>query len=668
MKIGKYHLSEHIEKWKAMIPASIFFFCVIYFEELALKQYCFHEITLVGAWVTLLFTIPIAMICALICHLISSKHRQWMVVCLTIFLSGWMCTQMLYFRLFKTFFSIFSVSKMGMVASSFGDMVMGILIDHWFAILVVTIPVIASFCLRKHLIGNGLSQKHVGKLSWFLLTAALQFIILSLVLLCGGGGTMSIRDVYLRATAPILEVKHFGMMTETQLEIRRLIFDIDLEEFEQEPSVKPKPQPNPEPEPPSLIEYNQMDIDFDRLVTEAMAEKDEDLLAMHHYFENVTPTAKNEWTGRFAGKNLIWIVAEGFSSHVIDPVRTPTLSKLSNEGFQFTNMYTPLWGLSTSDGEYVTTTGLVPKSGVWSYSKSSENAMPFAFGNQLAQLGYTPRAYHNYLYTYYDRDKSYPNMGYDYTGVGNGLDMEDVWPASDLEMMEKILPEFIDEDPFMAYILTVSGHLNYTLEENAMSRRHWDTVKDLPYSDTVKCYLACQMEVELALSHLMAELELAGELDDTVIVLSSDHYPYGLTDEQYSELFGHPIEPSFERYENSLILWSGDMDEPVVIDKYASSLDILPTLSNLFGLPYDSRLMAGRDILSDSEGFVIFSDYSFISEYGSYNSDTDVFATWDGSVPDEEIVDALIREVQNRIAYSTAILEQDYYSIVFDEE
>ena len=129
-------------------------------------------------------------------------------------------------------------------------------------------------------------------------------------------------------------------------------------------------------------------------------------------------------------------------------------------------------------------------------------------------------------------------------------------------MMEKIVPMFVDEEHFAVYCLTVSGHLTYTLDSNAMSARHWDEVAGLPYSEEARCYLACQMELELAMESLLRQLEEAGRLDDTVIVLSADHYPYGLTDEQYSELLGHPVDPVFEIFQNTLILWSGDMEGP----------------------------------------------------------------------------------------------------------
>ena len=322
----------------------------------------------------------------------------------------------------------------------------------------------------------------------------------------------------------------------------------------------------------------------------------------------------------------------------------------------------------TSDGEYVTTTGLIPKPGVWSYSESSDNDMPFGFGNQFQKLGYRTLAYHDYLYTYYDRNLSHPNMGYEYYGIGNGLELEQVQPPSDREMMEQIVPQFVNEDQFMVYILTVSGHLNYTREENAQADRHYDEVADLPYSEPVKCYLASQLELELAMESLMDQLAAAGKLDDTVIVLSADHYPYGLTDEEYSELFGHTVDPVFEIYENSLILWSADLEEPVHVDKYCSSLDVMPTLANLFGLEYDSRLMAGRDILSDEPGLVIFSNYSFLTDQGAYDSTADAFTMFDGSEPDPDYVAERVAEVQNRVAYSASILDWDYYRVVFGSE
>ena len=655
-------------RWRRLLVPSLFFAGVIYYEELFLKLFCFHAVTPVGALFTLLFTLPIAILLGLLCGGVAPRKGRVLLLAMTLLLSVWMGAQSIYYHLFKTFLTAFSLTKMGMVAGAFGDMAVGEILLNWFPIAMMAVPFGLAVVFRRRLIPEeGPMSRRMGA-RWALLAAVVQLAAMGIVMCCGGG-SMSLRFIYLQAAVPELEVQNFGMLTQNQLELRRVLFGITPEDQSLRKGqalhlYRPASEPvEVESAEYSSADYHILDIDFDRLIAE---ETDEDLLQMHTYFSQQVPTAKNEWTGYFQGKNLIWIVAEGFCTLAMDPERTPVLYEMAHSGFVFDHFYTPLWGVSTSDGEYTTTTGLIPKSGVWSYSQSAGNYMPFGFGNQFSQLGYRTMAFHDYLYTYYDRDKSFPNMGYEYYALGHGLELEEIWPPSDLEMMEEIVPMFVDEEQFMVYCLTVSGHLNYTYEENAMSRRHWDEVAGLPYSEGPKAYLACQMELELAMESLLTQLEEAGRLDDTVIVLSGDHYPYGLTDEEYSELLGRQVDPNFEIFQNTLILWNAQMEEPVRVEKLCSSLDVMPTLANLFGLEYDSRLMAGRDILSDEPGLVIFSNYSFLTEEGAYNSVLDEFRSWDGSPPDEAYVQSQIAEVQNRVAYSAMILDHDYYRVALN--
>ena len=667
------------ETWKRLAAPSLFLLAVLYYEELFLKVYCFHALTVEGAVFTFLFTLPVALLLGLLCGGVTPRRGRVLLPLCTALISLWIGSQLIYYHLFKTFLTLFSITKMAMVAQSFGDMAVGEVLSNWFPILMMVIPTLLAWVLRERLVLDVPDAGPGRRLRWAAMAAAVQLLSMGLVLLCGGG-VLSLRYIYYRTASPELEVQNFGVFTQTQLELKRVLFGIqpDIPEVDPEPApdmappdLEPTVPPPDDPAPagsvfsPEMIPgFHTLPIDFDTLIK---SEKDEGLKRAHQWFSQREPTPENLWTGYFEGKNLIWIVAEGFSTLAMDPERTPTLWKLSHQGFVFDHFYTPLWGVSTSDGEYVTTTGLIPKSGVWSYSMSSENYMPFALGNQFRKEGYRTFAFHNYLYNYYDRDKSHPNMGYDYYALGQGLELEEVWPPSDLEMVEKILPLFVDEDKFMVYCLTVSGHLTYTLESTAMSARHWDAVANLPYSEEVRCYLACQMELELAMEHLLDQLEAAGKLDDTVIVLSADHYPYGLTDEQYSELLGHEVDPVFEIFQNTLILWSGDMEGAAVhVDKYCSSLDVMPTLSNLFGLDYDSRLIMGSDILSSADPLVIFANYSFIGKDGFYNSITDQFTRWDGETPDLEEVSKLVAEVQNRVAYSGTILDCDYYRLVLE--
>ncbi len=678
----KISLSAQWKTWGRLAVPSLFLLGVIYCEELFLKLYCFRALTVEGAFFTFLFTVPVALLLGLLCGSLSSGRGRILLVLCTGLVSLWIGTQLVYFHMFKTFLSLFSLTKMAMVAKSFGETAVGNVLASWFPISVMAAPTVLAWIFRARLVPDGPDAGKGRRLRWAAMAAAVQLVSMGLVLLCGGG-VLSLRYIYYRTASPELEVQNFGVFTQTQLEISRVLFGIKPDS----PDISTEPEPDkappdleptlpPEDDPPPSREdvfrpevipgYHTLPIGFDALIA---GEEDEGLKSAHLWFSQRTPTPENLWTGYFEGKNLVWIVAEGFSTLAMDPQRTPTLWKLSHQGFVFDNFYTPLWGLSTSDGEYVTTTGLIPKPGVWSYSLSSENYMPFALGRQFRKEGYKTYAFHNYLYNYYDRDKSHPNMGYDYYALGQGLELEsgDSFPPSDLEMMEKIVPMFVNEDKFSVYCLTVSGHLTYTLDTNAMSVRHWDAVEDLPYSQEVRCYLACQLELELAMESLLRQLEEAGRLDDTVIVLSADHYPYGLTDEQYSELLGHEVDPVFEIFQNTLILWSGDMEGTAVhVDKYCSSLDVMPTLSNLFGLDYDSRLIMGSDILSGEDPLVIFANYSFINREGYYNSITDQFTRWDGEEPDLEAVAGMVAEVQNRVAYSGTILDTDYYRLVLE--
>ena len=173
------------------------------------------------------------------------------------------------------------------------------------------------------------------------------------------------------------------------------------------------------------------------------------------------------------------------------------------------------------------------------------------------------------------------------------------------------------------------------------------------------------MELDQALASLISQLEAAGKLEDTVIVLSGDHYPYGLQEEEISQLLGHTVDPDFEKYKSTLILWNSAMEEPVTVDKFCSSLDVMPTLANLFGLEYDSRLLAGRDILSDAPGLVMFFNYNFLSEEGAYLAGEDVFTPWDGGEPDLDYVGEVLEDMRQRSSYSAMILDKDYYRVLF---
>ena len=280
--------------------------------------------------------------------------------------------------------------------------------------------------------------------------------------------------------------------------------------------------------------------------------------------------------------------------------------------------------------------------------------------------------------SYYDRYRSHPNLGYDFKAIklGKGLSEEewgsqlftvetpDAWPGSDYEMMVGTIGEYINDERFHVYYMTVSGHMNYDFSGNRMSSWHKDDVAGLDMSENARAYIACNMELDKGLAYLLDQLEQAGKLENTVICLSADHYPYGMTEEQYEELAGKDLSQDLDLYRNSLILWNAGMEEPVYVDKACCSVDILPTLLNLFGFDFDSRMYAGRDIFSDAEGLVIFKDKSFVSDTVAYDRKQKT-TTWKKELTPEEqeaYMAAARQDVKDRYQFSAYILRNDYYS------
>jgi hypothetical protein len=350
------------------------------------------------------------------------------------------------------------------------------------------------------------------------------------------------------------------------------------------------------------------------------------------YLQEAEPTERNEYTGIFRGYNLVYLTAEGFSPYAVREDLTPTLYRLIHSGFVFTDYYVPLWQTSTSDGEYVNCTGLIPD-GQFSMRKSVSNELPFTLPRFFAQEGVSSLAFHNNTLTYYDRYLTHRNLGYDFWASSLGelpqeewgdrifpMEHPEAWPASDWEMMQGTLPQYIGLNRFNVYYMTISGHMNYNFKGNAMSDKNREAVEALPLSENARAYIACHIELDKALACLLEELEAAGKLENTVICLSADHYPYAMTQKEYEELAGKPLGNNLDLYRSNLVLWNAGMEEyPVVVEKACESVDILPTLLNLFGFAYDSRLYAGQDVFSGEEGLVIFNDRSFVTDTVFYN-------------------------------------------------
>lgn len=636
----------------------IYYILFIVYEELVFSCIIFKTFP-ASFGLIILFSIPIAIVLNLITSVFKPKVNKIITYIITIALIIIFGAQIVYYSMYEAIISFFSMMHGGQV-TEFMEVIIDVVLRNWYGILLFIIPLIILIILSKKKVIT--FEKNSIKQIVIKITSVLiiQLIALLCVNFINTDDMYSNKNLYYNIHVPKVTANRMGLLTTMRLDLQRFIFG-----FEEKLSV----QTNAIPKEEEKDSYNITYIDFDKLIKN---EEDNTIKEMHEYFSSQEASKKNKYTGMFKDKNLIVLVGESFSSLAIREDLTPNLYKLYKEGFQFDNFYTPIFPVSTADGEYITDTSLIPKEGVWSFLRVAGNYMPYSYANVFEKQGYSSNAYHNHTATYYERDKYIETMGYNsYLAVGTGLeDRMDTsnWPNSDYEMVKTTVNDYINNEKFMAYYMTVSGHMNYTKIGNMMVYRNWDQVKDLPYSNKARGYLAANIELDKAVGELLSRLEQAGKLEDTVIVISGDHYPYGLTLGEINELSTFERDDKFEKFRMPFLIWSGSMKGPIKVEKIGSSLDVLPTVLNLFGAEFDSRLLMGRDILSDSDPIVIFSDRSFITDKGRYNSLTEQFTPNEGVTVEEGYVDKINTIIYKKYQMSRLILENDYYKHVFKTE
>lgn len=627
-------------------------FWIIYLE-LIYKVFILKNILTTNTLSVILFSIPWIIIFSIITSIFNEKVNKVLTIILSFAIMLITLAQIVYYNFYNSIFSFLSLTTGTGQVLEFYEMIISVILRVWYIFVLILVPFIL-FIIFKNKIFNFNRNNYKYMLS-FIAILLLSLLGIFIVVKKDNKGFYSLQRLLFKTHAPMLTIDKTGLLTMEMIDIERYIFGFTEDMYDENIN-----KVNQKEEIVKPIEYNKTDIDFDKLISE---ENNKTIKNMHEYFKNIDASNKNDYTGLFKGKNLIFITAEAFDTIALSEELTPTLYKMANNSFIFNNYYQPLYPVSTSDGEYMNLTSLIPKEGVWSFSKSSKISMPYGIGNIFKKDGYVTYGFHNHNYKYYDRNKSHKNIGLTYYGCGNGLEKKmncKHWPNSDKEMIDATTNYYIDNDKFMTYYMTVSGHLNYNFNGNNMAYRNKDKVKNLPYSKAVKAYYATQIELDKAMESLLKELESKNKLNDTLIVIAPDHYPYGLTTKQMNEVSTIDRSDKFEKFHTTLIMYNPNI-EKTEVNKVISSIDILPTIYNLYGIEYDSRLLIGRDIFSDNEHIVILSDRSWITDKGRYNSVTKKFTNNTDEVIDEDYINRINTIVNQKYSMSSLVLSNNYY-------
>ena len=353
---------------------------------------------------------------------------------------------------------------------------------------------------------------------------------------------------------------------------------------------------------------------------------EEDITFLKEEYSKEEESYNTKYTGKYKDKNLIILQLEGTDNWLITEEETPTLYNMMKDSINFTNHFSYYnGGGSTFNSEFAVNTGFItPLSYTQNAYTFNKNYFPYSLANLFKNEGYSVNAFHMNNSEYYSRGTNYKNWGYDnYYGLKDlGTYKNDLYTLDrELILNETFNEKMFSEEKFVDYIITYSGHLPFTTEKGVCKKLITeDILKEenieelpndyiLPSKTEEECARRQAKETDYMVELLLNNLKEKNLIDNTIIVVFTDHYLYTLSDqtilEKYKDTNNNLIN------ETPFFIWDNGNSKKK-ITSVTSQLNILPTLINLFGLEYHPNYYIGYDALNPNyNGYVFFSDYSW---------------------------------------------------------
>ena len=475
---------------------------------------------------------------------------------------------------------------------------------------------------------------------------------------------VSNKDLFKNPSMPNITVSQFGIENFAFLDVKSLIFPVDEDDIE----ITTENNNNNQPNVINGVDYTRY-IDDSAWKALAEAETVPDYKKLNTYFLSKEITAKNERTGLFKGKNLIVVMIETGSNVFFDyPEYFPNINKLYNEGWAWTNAFSPRNACSTGNNEMSGITSLFTINRNCTANTFKDNKYYESLFNLFNKQNYNVTSYHDYTDQYYYRKLYHPNMGSQkFYGIDD-LGLKRLWDSnssqpwpSDVEFVEKALPKYIDEEKFMAWMTTVSGHMKYTYS-SVTGDNYLNNFKDKNWNIQAKRYMSKLVYTDLAIGKMIEMLEKEGRLNDTVIAIYADHEPYGLDDDLFQQITKYNVKTKFGDIDRTPFIIYNPKIKAEKFENYTSFIDLLPTIANLFDLDYDPRLYGGTDLFSASHNNVVaFADGSWRTDIAYYDATSGKINYIGEQEYTPEEIKTINTRIKNEIAMDNLAIKRDYF-------
>lgn len=426
---------------------------------------------------------------------------------------------------------------------------------------------------------------------------------------------------------------------------------------------------------------------------------DEAMRTFKEYFAEDKNHPSNKYTGIYEGKNIITIHAESMQNFVIGlkfngQEVTPNLNKLANSGLYFNNFYSQVSTGTSSDSEFTYSTSLMPANSGTAFG-SYYDRYYITTQKMLKEKGYYTFSMHGNNADYWNRRIMYQAIGYDKFYAKTDYDIDEVigLGISDKSFFrqstEKIKKINEEHQNFYGTVIMLTNHTPFAevdkygefdlaLHETVYNEATgtYEQV-DYPYLENTKLgrYLKSVHYADSALGEFINELDEAGVLENTVIVLYGDH-DARLPKEDYQKMYNYDkttdgILPetsegyiNFDSYQYELnrkvpfIIWTKDGKYKEVNSNVMGMYDVSPTLGNMFG--FNNPYALGNDIFNIGEdNIVVFPTGNWVTNKVYYNSQKSAFMT----LKDTIITDEYIEECND---YADRLLRASNAVIVYD--
>ena len=464
-------------------------------------------------------------------------------------------------------------------------------------------------------------------------------------------------EIFLKPTNASLAIRNFGILGYGLLDIKEYFFpgdvthtiEIDPDSIQSEAKITV-----------------QSAIDNDTWLGLIDEETDEELNTLNKYFISNEASTTNEYTGLLEGKNVIVIMVESGNDILLNEEYYPNIARLTKNGYTFINNYSPRNVCSTGNNEMSAMISLYSINNNCTANVYQDNTYFESIFNLFKDANYNTNSFHDHYDEYYARDIIHKNMGSDayYNAIDLDLDFKysyGSW-ASDEELMENYLEYLRDSDlskPFMSFITTVTSHQPYN--GSGYGKAYLDLFPE-EYPDELKYYMSKLKVVDNAIGILLEGLESLNILDDTVIVLFGDHYPYAIEPDTLNLELDYDATLDSNADQVPLIIYNSELEEKEFL-QYTSYINLTPTLANLFNLKFDSRLYMGLDALSrEYDSLVIFPDGSWKNANAYYNASTSKISYYTKNMYTDEEILAINSKVRLKLEMSSLAIRRNYFS------